>query len=121
MSEAIELVIKKVRAIVRKLRKSPVKSDVLQNAIKQKLGKELRIIKDCKTRWSSLCAMLERFIEISEPIDDVLEDMNLKGLMLSAEVKMIVNDIASSLALFKVNIGSYTKTYDFVMLLNFDC
>ena len=103
LSETVEPIIKKVRVIVGKFRKSPVKNDVLQKAIKVKLGMELRVIKDCKTRWSSLCAMLERFVRISEPIDDVLEEMNLGGLILSPEEKQVVKDIISALAPFKVN------------------
>ena len=120
LSETIEPVIKKVRTIVGKFRKSPVKNDILQRATKIKLGKELRVIKDCKTRWSSLCSMLERFVKISEPINDVLQDMNLEGLILTTEENTIVKDIISSLAPFKVNHDSCMKILTHALLiLNF--
>ena len=71
LSDTIDPVIKKVRKVVGKFRKSPVKNDLLQQVVKTKYGKELRLLKDCKTRWSSLCVMLERFVRVSEAVEQV--------------------------------------------------
>ena len=60
----IEPVIKKVRVIVKKFRRSPVKNDSLQKEVVKKYGKELNLIRDCKTRWSSLHSMIERFLKL---------------------------------------------------------
>ena len=56
------LVINKVRIIARLFRKSPAKNYVLQGYVKEiRNGKELKLILDCKTRWSSILTMIERF------------------------------------------------------------
>ena len=50
---------------IRKYKNSHVKNDALQEIIKEHLGKYLELLKDCKTRWSSLLFMLERFIKLA--------------------------------------------------------
>ena len=78
LSKTIEPVITKVRVIVRKFRKSPVKNDCLQEEVKKKFGKELNIMRDCKIRnWSSLHAMLQRFIKLEEPVNKILDNLDL--------------------------------------------
>ena len=43
-------------------KRSPIKKEnYLQNYVKIKFGKIIHLIIDCKTRWSSLFLMLERF------------------------------------------------------------
>lgn len=60
-SNAIQQLIDKVRDVVKMFRRSPVRNDELQHYVKIEHNKELKLILDCKTRWSSLAAMLERF------------------------------------------------------------
>ena len=59
LAASIDPVIKKVRVIVQKFRRSPVINDALQEEVMKKYGKELSVIRDCKTRWSSLHSMIE--------------------------------------------------------------
>ena len=49
LAPTIGPVVKKVRVIIQKFRSSPVKNDSLQEEVK-KYGKELSVIRDCKTR-----------------------------------------------------------------------
>ena len=53
--------INKVRKIILMFSKSPTKNDILRQYIKTDFGKDIVLLKDCKTRWSSLLLMLERF------------------------------------------------------------
>ena len=43
-------------------------ADRLQDFVKHKFKTELKLILDCKTRWKSLLAMLERFLKLKECI-----------------------------------------------------
>ncbi|KAL0895021.1 hypothetical protein ABMA27_013490 [Loxostege sticticalis] len=70
--------IQKVRKIVKVFSsKSPVKNDLLQQYIKAEFGKELQLILDCRTRWSSLASMLSRFNEVKHCISKALIDLKL--------------------------------------------
>ena len=55
-----------IRKNSRIFRESPVRDSILQNYIKQENGRELSLIFDCKTRWNTLEAMIERFIILKE-------------------------------------------------------
>ena len=92
----------KVRKIVSKFRKSPVKNDILQKVVKQKHGKELRLQRDCKTRWSSLFTMLERYDLISDAVNEVLSDLEMSNLKLNSAEALQLKDIIKTLAPFKV-------------------
>ena len=60
-SPTFDSIIKKVRAIVSLFRKSPLKNEKLQTYCKLQFGKRYHLLRDCRTRWSSLCMMLKRF------------------------------------------------------------
>ena len=102
LATSIYPVVKKVRVIVQKFRRSPVKNDSLQEEVKKKYGKELSVIRDCKTRWSSLHSMIERFITLEEPLNKVLDDLGLQKLKLSSEEIQLLRDIVAALEPFKV-------------------
>jgi hypothetical protein len=55
-----------VRKVVKFFKSSPSRNSFLQVNIKQKKGKELKLILDVKTRWNSLLSMLKRFSEVLE-------------------------------------------------------
>ena len=57
----LENVLKKVRKVVKIFRKRPVKNKVLQKYVLLEQNKELSLVLDCKTRWSSMYEMVERF------------------------------------------------------------
>lgn len=71
----IKPIIEKVRKITKMFRKSPTKNDVLQKYVKEDLGKELKLILDCKTRWNTLFSMCKRFAELEIPIKKALIDL----------------------------------------------
>lgn len=74
---SLNSIIQKVRCIVKLIRRSPVKNDLLQRFAKEDLGKELCLVLDVKTRWNSLIAMLERFLEMKEPLRKALTCLGL--------------------------------------------
>ena len=74
--------IKKVRATVSIFRRSPLKNEVLQKYSKSEIGKELKLIMDCKTRWNSLCVMLARCLE-------------MKYCILFAQIELKINPLLS--------------------------
>ena len=60
----ISLIFHKVRIVVQMYRKSPLTNDFLQMYVKCMFLKELMLILGVKTRWNSLVAILERFLEL---------------------------------------------------------
>lgn len=98
--------IKKIRKVIKIFRFSPLKNETLQRYVLLEFGKEFCLILDCRTRWNSLIAMLERFymlkscikksiidLEIEITISDV--DFNEINLVISAllPVKLAVEAI----------------------------
>ncbi|GFT38905.1 hypothetical protein TNCV_857901, partial [Trichonephila clavipes] len=60
--------------VIKLFRKSPLKNDILQKYATEELGCEKIVCLDTKTRWNSLLAMLERFLEIKSAILKALID-----------------------------------------------
>ena len=102
LAPTIGSVVKKVRAIIQKFRSSPVRNDLLQVEVKKKYGKELRVILDCKTRWTSLHSMTERFLLLEDPLNKLLDDLGLEQLKLSSNEIQLLRDIVAALEPFKV-------------------
>lgn len=85
-------ILQKVRKIVKTFKKSPVKNAVLQDRIKEKHGKELMLILDCRTRWNSTEQMINRFVLLSESIVLALNELNLSELIIGDEdINMLRN------------------------------
>ena len=70
-------VINKVRAIVKIFRTSPLKHDKLQVYVREQIGTELVLKLDVKTRWYSMCDMMERFLKIRQSVAKAMIDFNL--------------------------------------------
>ena len=102
LADSIEPTVRKVRLIVITFRRSPVKNDNLQVEVERVYGKRLSIIRDRKTQWSSLHTMLERFLKIVNPVNEMLEEYNLISLMLTTEELDIVKSVVAALDPFKV-------------------
>ena len=83
----IEDVLKKVRKVVKVFRKSTAKNDIqnLQKYVMQEHEKELSLILDCKTRWSSMFQMIERFILLKKCIFKALLDLSIAHDITQAE------------------------------------
>lgn len=100
--------IQKVRKIVKVFSsKSPVKNDLLQKYIKAEFGKELQLILDCRTRWSSLASMLSRFNEVKHCISKALIDLKLTSSSFSFtdEEFMTLTDIELALEPVKLAVN----------------
>lgn len=72
----ISTLIQKVRKIVKRFRKSPLKNEKLQKYVVNEHGKELALTLDTKVRWNSLLSMLERFIQVKTALAKALIDLN---------------------------------------------
>ena len=66
ITEQYSEVIAKVRRICRMFLNSPLKND------KNEFNEELKLILDCKVRWNSLLAMIERFLKLKNCISKAL-------------------------------------------------
>ena len=53
-------------------RNSPLKNDRLQDFVKNEFNEEFKLILDCKVRWNSLLAMIERFLKLENCISKAL-------------------------------------------------
>ncbi|GFV91600.1 uncharacterized protein TNCV_770661 [Trichonephila clavipes] len=81
--------IKKIRNVVKLFRKSPIKNDILQKYGKEEFGCEKMVCLDTKTRWNSLLAMLERFLEIKSAISKALIDIKEEQMMVNVEFETV--------------------------------
>ena len=97
----IDTAVRKIRKIVNKFRQSPVQNDVLQKAVKLKFDKELTLQRDCKTRWSSMVAMLERYLKLEDVVNSVLNEFNLSSLILSKDESDLIKDAVKCLSPFQ--------------------
>ena len=94
----IDAVVKKIRVICRKIKRSPLKNDTLQKYIRQKHGKELTLYLDCKTRWSSILTMLQRFLRVLDQVEHALLDFKLKHLFPTTDEIELVKKLVQALA-----------------------
>ena len=99
--ESIGAIITKIRKIVVMFRRSPTKNDILQKHVKDEFKKELTLILDAKTRWSSMLIMLERIYEIKNCVRKSLIDIK-SDIDLSENDLNVVSNIIMALQPVKV-------------------
>ncbi|KAJ6642140.1 hypothetical protein Bhyg_07087 [Pseudolycoriella hygida] len=92
----LKAVIQKVRTIVKKFKSSPKKNDCLQEYVLADFKHEMQLSLDCRTRWTSLLDMLERFYQVRRPIKKALIDVG-EGLDIDDEELMVVLEIVNAL------------------------
>ena len=97
-----------VRKIVNKFRRSRVKNDVLQKYMKNSFGRKLKLILDCKTRWTSLRAMLNRFIKCIDEIKKAMKDFNI-AFELSDKQVQDLKDMCNALEPFEVAVKALCR------------
>lgn len=97
LTPSVKGVIDKVRCIVRLFRKSPLANDKLQFFVRDSLGKELTLVRDVKTRWNSLCDMLERFLKIQTCVQQALLALHKEHLFPSAAEIMVIESVCEVL------------------------
>lgn len=61
-------VIEKVRHVVKKFRKKPKRLETLRYYIKEDKKVFINLILDCRTRWSSMANMIQRFLDLKSSI-----------------------------------------------------
>ena len=71
---------RKIQKIVIFYRRSPVKNDMLQKLVTDERGRELKLQKDCKTRWSSVVIMIWNFLVLKVQIYDDLSDRGMEHM-----------------------------------------
>jgi len=81
----LRALITKVRKIVKTFRRSPLKNEVLQKYVKQDHKKELQLVLDSKTRWSSMLSMLERFNILKTSLKKALIDVKADIILYESE------------------------------------
>ena len=60
-------------------RKSPIKNEVLQKYVELEHGKEITFTRDCKTRSSSMLAMIDRFLFLRKAVSKALVDLSIEA------------------------------------------
>ena len=81
----IENVLKKVRKVVEIFRRSPVKGKVSQKYELLEQNKELSLVLNCKTCWSSMYEMIERLICLKKCISKALFNLSIEHNISRAE------------------------------------
>jgi hypothetical protein len=90
LETSVNAYIQKVRRIAKKFRSSPTANELhLQKYVKQDIGKELQLVLDCRTRWNSLCNMLERFVLLGPSIQKALIDMRSDMYVFEADIEKV--------------------------------
>jgi len=110
LSDEYERVVSKVRKVVKLFRRSPTKNDaILQKYVTSEFGKELTLILDCKTRWSSLLNMLSRFLLLRNPVLKAMVDVREKSIQLSDSDFNAIQDVVSSLEPVKLAVEAICR------------
>ena len=105
-----EDLIARVRSIVHSFKKSTRLSDILKDKIQSIYGPKSAstLIIDCKTRWSSLCDMLERFLRFFEEIKFVHLEVG-KEFTITNEEKEYMQTLIESLIPVKILVRRFSS------------
>ncbi|KAJ2948892.1 hypothetical protein O0L34_g5823 [Tuta absoluta] len=111
MTPRYDDLLKKVRKVVKIFKRSPTKNDLfLQKYVRERGGpqKELSLILDCRTRWSSLFDMLERFYNLKNCINKALIDIESE-IKFSEEEWFKIHDLITCLEPFKYGVEALCR------------
>ena len=75
LTEDFQGVIKNLKRIIRMIKTSSVKKNILQVYLNEQEGKLLHLMLDIITRWNSLITVLKRFLEINDPVDKTITEL----------------------------------------------
>jgi hypothetical protein len=89
LEESISDIVAKVRQLGVQFHRSPLKNEVLQKHLKREFNRELELILDSKTRWNSLAAMIQRFVQIEKCVRMTLIEFGGDISVTSNEVKVL--------------------------------
>lgn len=68
-----------MRKLIKFFKYSTVRTEILLKHVKQKEGKELKLILDVKTRWNTLASAIQRFLKLIDCINNALEELGLES------------------------------------------
>jgi hypothetical protein len=97
-----------VRQTVRTFHKSPTNNKILQDYVKAAFGRELQLILDCKTRWSSMWAMMERFVQLKSCVMKATIDLKMSTSFSDADWKAS-SEIVSALEPLKLAVDTLCR------------
>jgi hypothetical protein len=101
-------IISKVRSIVKMFRRSPLKNDLFQKHVLADFAKELKLVLDSKTRWTSLLEMVERFVQLKNCVQNSLRDLESKIRMEETEWQAI-EDLVRTLQPVKATVQALCR------------
>lgn len=101
-------IISKVRKIINLFKRSSVKNDILQKYVVSDFNKEISLDIDCKTRWSSLLMMLEKFLKLKNCIKKALIDIESRESLEDSDFSHI-KDVVESLQPFKLAVDALCR------------
>jgi len=104
----VNALVQKVRQVVCLFKKSPTKNDVLCKYVREEFGKELSVLLDSKTRWSSLFTMLDRFYTIRNPVRKALIDVK-SNIVFTEEDFLQIHDVVCSLEAVKLTVEALCR------------
>lgn len=117
--------IQKIRIVVKLFRRSPTKNDeVLQKYVIEEFKEDFSLILDCKTRWSSLLAMIKRFDKLQNCVrkalidlksDIVFSDEELKTVKTLIEILLPVKLAVEALCREDANLLTAITTLEFLL------
>ena len=109
LSDEYQSIANKVRKVVKMFKRSPTKNDsILQPYVKREFGKEMSLILDCKTRWSSLVDMLARFLHLRGPVQKALIDLGQSAEVSDADFA-VITEIVACLEPLKVAVNALCR------------
>ncbi|KAL0852108.1 hypothetical protein ABMA28_000348 [Loxostege sticticalis] len=88
--------------------RSPTKNDALQKYVRVQEGRDLALVLDCKTRWSSLADMIERFNRLKTCIEKTLIDFNSASKFSQEEFELL-HSIQKSLKIVKITVEALCR------------
>ncbi len=108
-------VIQKVRNIVKLFKRSPLKNEILQSHVSagRKANtdgafKELHLILDSKTRWSSLSDMLDRILEVKPALQKALIDLQIPDPLTEDDFQ-VVTQVARAMKPLRVAVEALCR------------
>ncbi|KAL0860167.1 hypothetical protein ABMA27_010474 [Loxostege sticticalis] len=101
-------VIKKTRSVIKMFLRSPTKNYALQKYVGVQEGRDLALVLDCKTRWSSLADMIERFNRLKTCIEKTLIDFNSASKFSQEEFELL-HSIQKSLKIVKITVEALCR------------
>lgn len=97
-AHSLSLLSYQLEALAKRVGNSPILTDKLHNLCREEKLAAVGLKTPVRTRWNSLCTMLERALKIRAPVDNLvqlpqLRKMNLSKYQLSDEEWKIMEDL----------------------------